>query len=141
MAAPTSPAPITSTRRPSRPPRRSPATVTAADGTDTAWRPMAVSVRARLPTSTAWRKTRDTSGPIMDSCSATRHASRTCPRISPSPTIIESTPAATPNRCATAASSWYVYRWSLIVSGSSDDWSVRKLRTSSTAGWKRVQRA
>ena len=37
-----------------------------------------------------------------------RHASRTWPRISPSPMIIESRPAATPKRCATAASSWYV---------------------------------
>ena len=43
-----------------------------------------------------------------DSCSATCHASRTWPRISPSPMIIESRPAATPKRCATAASSWYV---------------------------------
>ena len=94
--------------------------------------------RACRPRSPGGRRA-TASGPIIDSCSATRHASRTWPRISPSPTIIESTPAATPNRCATAASSWYVYRWSLIVSGSSDDWSVRKLRTSSTAGWKRVR--
>jgi hypothetical protein len=35
-------------------------------------------------------------------------ASRTCPRISCSPMIIESSPAATAKRCATAASSWNV---------------------------------
>ena len=49
------------------------------------------------------------------------HASRTWPRISPSPMIIESRPAATPNRCATAASSWYVYSRSANSSGSTPD--------------------
>ena len=48
------------------------------------------------------------SGPLAASRSAACHASRTWPRISPSPMIIESRPAATPKRCATAASSWYV---------------------------------
>ena len=47
------------------------ASATAADETDTAWRPMAVSVRARLPTSIAWRNVRDRSGPLAPSRSAT----------------------------------------------------------------------
>ena len=85
-----------------RPPRPRPT------GPDTAWRPMPVSVRARLPTSTAWRNVRDRNWPTEPSRSATCHASRTWPRISPSPMIMESRPAATPKRCATAASSWYV---------------------------------
>ena len=41
----------------------------------------------------------------VPSRTAVCHASRTWPRISLSPTIIESRPAATENRCATAASS------------------------------------
>ena len=73
------------------------------------------------PTSTAWRNVRESSGPLADSCSAAFHASRTWPRISPSPMIIESRPAATPKRCATAASSWYVYRRSANSSGSTPD--------------------
>ncbi len=87
-------------------PRRLFASDTAADDTDTACRPIAVSVRARLPTSIAWRNVRESNGPLASSRSAACHASRTWPRISPSPMIIESRPAATPNRCATAASSW-----------------------------------
>ena len=82
--------------------------MTAADETDTAWRPISVSVRARLPTSMAWRNVRESSGPTVPSASAARHASRTWPRISCSPMIIESSPAATANRCVTAASSWNV---------------------------------
>ena len=39
------------------------ASATAADETDTACRPIAVSVRARLPTSTAWRNVRDEQRP------------------------------------------------------------------------------
>ena len=53
------------------------ASATAADDTDTAWRPMAVSVRVRLPTSIAWRNVRDSTGPLADSRSAAFHASRT----------------------------------------------------------------
>ena len=99
---------------------------------------MAVSVRDRLPTSTAWRKVRDNHGPLADSRSAAFHASRTWPRISPSPMIIESRPAATPKRCATAASSWYVYMRSANSSGSTPEVSARKSRTSCMAGWKSV---
>jgi hypothetical protein len=52
--------------------------------------------------------------------------------------IIESRPAATPKRCATAASSWYVYRRSENSSGSTPEESARKSRTSCMAGWNSV---
>ena len=58
MPAPISPAPMSSTRRPSNEPRRSRAIITAACDTDVVWRAIDVSVRARLPTSTAWRNSK-----------------------------------------------------------------------------------
>ncbi len=81
------------------------ASATAAEDTESAERPIAVSVRARLPTSIAWRNTRASADPDAPSASARFHASRTWPRISPSPRIIESSPAATPKRWETALSS------------------------------------
>ncbi len=96
---------MTSTLAPSRSPRYSDATATAADGIDTGWREIPVSVRTRLPDSTACLNIRDNSCGAVSSRTAACHASRTWPRISLSPTIIESRPAATEKRCATAASS------------------------------------
>ncbi len=105
MPSPISPAPSTRTRCSTRVPSRSAARATAADDSDTAPRPMPVSARDRFPTSMAKRKTRPRLWPAVPSSSATLMASRTWPRICPSPRITESTPAATPKRWATAASS------------------------------------
>ena len=105
MPWPISPAPRTSTRRSTSVPSRSVARATAADDSDTAPRPMPVSARDRFPTSMAYRKMRARPCWAVPSSSALFRASRTWPRIWPSPRITESTPAATPKRWAMAASS------------------------------------
>ena len=105
MPSPISPAPRTRTRRSTSVPSRSAARATAADDSDTAPRPMPVSARDRFPTSMAKRKIRARLCWAVPSSSALFRASRTWPRIWPSPRITESTPAATPKRWATAASS------------------------------------
>ena len=94
----TSPAPRINTERPRSENIVRSASATAAEDTDNARRPIAVSVRTRLPSSIACRKTRAIAWPDAPSDSASCQASRTWPRISPSPTIIESRPAATPKR-------------------------------------------
>jgi hypothetical protein len=98
-----SPAPITSTRRPSSRSKIFLAMATASKLTDTAPSPMAVSVRTRLPTPNDEVNTRSSSGPTHRRPDAAWKASLTCPRICGSPTTAESNPAATRNRCATAS--------------------------------------
>ena len=66
---------------------------------------MSVSARERLPTRSACWKSTLSAGPTVPSSWPSRSASRVWPRIWPSPTAIESSPAATWNRCETAPSS------------------------------------
>ena len=66
---------------------------------------MPVSVRARLPAASASRKSRFEIGPVTPSTSASSYARLTWPCTSASPTIIESSPAATSNRWRTASAS------------------------------------
>ncbi len=94
---------MTSTLREPRSPSAFSASSTAIDDTDTRERLMPVSVRARLPALSASRKRRLVIGPVVPSTSASSYARRTWPWISFSPTIIESSPAATLNRCRTAS--------------------------------------
>ena len=97
----TSPAPTSSTRQPVRSPNTCWASAAAADETDAGLSLIAVSVRTFLPTRSASRNNRSSTGP----CAPASYASRTWPRISPSPGTSESRPAATRNRCSAAASS------------------------------------
>jgi hypothetical protein len=66
---------------------------------------MPVSLLARRPTLIALANRAESTGPTVRSSLAAWKASRTWPRIWASPTTIESTPAATANRCWTARSS------------------------------------
>ena len=96
------PAPTTSAR--------APATGTllrsrAAETSDGAARSMSVSAWARLPTRSACWKSVLRAGPTVPCSWPTRSASRVWPRIWPSPTTIESSPAATWKRWETAPSS------------------------------------
>jgi PAS domain S-box-containing protein len=99
------PAPTTSTRLPATSPTcavaRSSATVTS----EGAALSMSVSACTRLPTRSACWNSVFRAGPIVPDSWPTRSASRACPRIWPSPTTIESSPAATWNRWETAPSS------------------------------------
>jgi len=105
MASPISPAPSTRVVFPANDPSSAPATATATCDSEVVPRAMAVSERTRLPTSSAWRNRVASTGPIMPSTRAASQASPTWPRISPSPSTAESSPAATLNRWAAAASS------------------------------------
>ena len=69
--------------------------------------PIAVSTRAFRPACSAPRNSRSSTGPQAPAS----YAARTCPRISPSPGTIESSPAATRKRCSAAASSVRRYRY------------------------------
>ena len=64
-----------------------------------------VSECARLPVRRAAEPTSPSTRPRVPFCRATLSAVRTCPRIWPSPTTMESSPAATARRCLTAPSS------------------------------------
>ena len=57
--------------------------------------PIAVSLRARRPTRIAVWKRRESSAVSAPAATVAANAPRTCPRISDSPTTIESMPAAT----------------------------------------------
>ena len=57
--------------------------------------PIAVSLRARRPTRIAVWKSRESSAVSAPAVTVAENAPRTCPRISDSPTTIESMPAAT----------------------------------------------
>ncbi len=96
------PAPITSAFAPATGTElRSRAAVTS----DGAARSMSVSACARLPTRSACWKRVLSAGPTVPCSWPTRSASRVWPRIWPSPTTIESRPAATWKRWETAPSS------------------------------------
>ena len=103
MSSAFSPAPITSTRRSVRSPRKSAASFTATDDTDTLERDTSVSVRTRLPVASASRNSRFVTGPVTPSTSAISYERFTWPWTSASPTIIESSPLVTEKRCSTAA--------------------------------------
>ena len=92
------PAPTSTTRRPASPSNTCCASAAAAAGTDAGLSPIAVSTRARRPACSAIRKIRSSSGPATPAS----NASRTWPRISPSPGTSESSPAATRNRWSAA---------------------------------------
>ena len=64
---------------------------------------MAVSVRTRLPVASAARNSLLDIGPVVRAASAISYARLTWPWTSASPTIMESSPPATANRCATAS--------------------------------------
>ena len=104
MSCPASPAPITSTVFSARSPGPSRASSTAIDETDTGRRPIVVRSRTFRPTRIAVWNSRDSAGLCVSACVAAVKAPRTCPRISVSPTTIESMPAATRNRCRAASS-------------------------------------
>ena len=97
------PAPSTTTRWPATPSGSTRST--AADTRVGAARSMPVSARARLPTRSACWNSTLSAGPTLPCSWPLRSASRVWPRIWPSPTAIESSPAATWNRWETAPSS------------------------------------
>jgi len=99
------PAPTSRTRRPARSPSCPAATRSPTETVERWPAPMPVWLRARRPTLIALVNKADSTGPTVRSAWAAANASRTWPRIWASPTTIESTPAATPNRCRTARSS------------------------------------
>ena len=70
MSSAFSPAPITSTRRSERSPRKSAASFTATEDTDTLERDTSVSLRTRLPVASASRNSRFVTGPVTPSTSA-----------------------------------------------------------------------
>ncbi len=82
---------------------RSRASSTATEATDARWREMPVSVRTRLPARRAAWNTRLRISPLMPSDRASSYERLTCPWISTSPRIIESSPAATRKRWRAAA--------------------------------------
>ena len=90
-----SPAPSTRARRPRSVPKTPSASFTATWGTESELSPIPVSERTCLPTlSEVWNRRLSTT-PVRRSSVAALYASRTWPRISPSPTTIESRDEAT----------------------------------------------
>ncbi len=105
-SAPIDPAPITSAGRPAQrtehPRGLGQPRLTTIEAPA---RSMPVSACTRLPTRSACCISSCSSRPAASSSAAAAYASRSWPRICASPTTIESSPAATENRCSTAASS------------------------------------
>ena len=99
------PAPTMTTRLPATPPSTPSTRARPALTRDGAAWSMSVSARERLPTRSACWKSTLRAGPTVPCSWPRRSASRVWPRICPSPTAIESRPAATWNRCETAPSS------------------------------------
>ena len=130
VPSPTSPAPTTTTFEPASDPSRSSAISTAAWETEAVPRPIPVSDRARLPTSSARRKSRFSAARVVPSRWANIHASRTCPRISDSPSTAERRPPATSNRWVAASSSCWLTRWRASSSGGSPAREQKKSRMS-----------
>ena len=109
MPSPISPAPSTSTRRPSSEPSCSAASATAADEIDTACRPIAgLGARPACPTSIAWRNVRDeqraAGALVLGELPRLAHLAEDLALADDH--RVE--PGGDPKRCATAASSWYV---------------------------------
>ena len=100
-----SPAPTRSTDFPARLPKIFRPSSTAANDTDTAWRPTSVSVRTFLATAMAWDISMWMSDPTVPDDWASANASLTCPRIWGSPSTMESRLAATRKTWRTASSS------------------------------------
>ena len=98
-----SPVPSTTTLRLARSPMVSRTRSTATELTETRPSAMPVSVRARLPVARAAPNTRLLSGPVTPASSAASYARLTCPWTSASPTIIDSNPQVTRNRCRAAS--------------------------------------
>ena len=142
MPSPTSPAPSTSTRRPSSDPSRCAATATAADDTDTACRPMAVSVRDALAD-----LDRLAEHPRQQRAGRALALGRQ-PRLAD---LAEDLALADDHRVDAGRHPEQVRDRGVVVvrvqvvgdrrRDRRADWSVRKSRTSSTAGWNVVQRA
>ena len=99
------PAPTTTTFLPATAPTASSERSSAALTSDGATWSMPVSARERLPTRSACWNSTLRAGPTVPISWPSRSASRVWPRIWPSPTAIESSPAATWNRWETAPSS------------------------------------
>src|SRR5439155_1519703 len=89
-----SPAPRISAERPASRVKIRAATATAAEGADAAPVAIAVSLRTRAPTSKADWNSRCKTGPAW--AFEVSHASRTCPWICDSPSIMASSPAEKP---------------------------------------------
>ncbi len=107
-----SPAPMITTLRPERSPSSRSATVAASEEIDIAPWPIVVSERTRPPVDSASRKRRSRVGPLVPAALASSCARRTWPRISASPTTIESRPEATRKRWRGTSSSLSVKRTS-----------------------------
>ena len=136
--SPISPAPMTATRVPSRPPgRRSAARATAPCDSEVIPRAMAVSERTRLPVSTAWRNRVPRTGPEDRSPWARSHARRTWPSTSDSPRTAESRPEATENRWSVTSSSNRMVQNSARASTEVPLTSARNSWISSTPSWNR----
>ena len=98
-----SPAPSTTTWRCARSPITLSARSTATEGTLTRLAPISVSERTRLPVVSAAANRRFEKGPVAPARAAASCARLTCPWISASPTIIESSPAVTRYSCRAAS--------------------------------------
>ena len=98
-----SPAPTITTWRCASPPSAARAASTATVATDAWPSEIFVCVRTRLPVASAARNSRLVSGPVVRAASARSYARLTWPWISASPTIIESSPLTTRNRCRAAS--------------------------------------
>ena len=105
-ASPISPAPTSSTRRPSRVPKIFFARSPAIELTLTEPSAMVVSLRTFFATAKACEKQRSRSVPRLPVVFEAEYASLTCPRICGSPTTIESRLDATRNTWRTASSPW-----------------------------------
>jgi hypothetical protein len=99
------PAPTTTARRPERSPSVAAATSRPTLSSDRPALSMVVSLRARFPTRSACWKSSFSARPAVPDSWARTSPARTWPRIWPSPTTIESSPADTSKSCCTARSS------------------------------------
>ena len=104
-SAPIDPAPITSACLPGSGPSNRSASDSPTETTEAPARSIPVSECTRLPTRRACWHSSCSSRLTASSSAAAAYAVRSWPRICDSPTTIESSPAATENRCSTAASS------------------------------------
>ena len=104
VRVPILPVPTRSTRAPERSPRILEARSTPACPAESTPSLTPVSRRTRLPTFRAKSKRRPSSGPQEPASRARARSLRTCPWISVSPRICESSPLVTRKRCSTACS-------------------------------------
>ena len=102
VSAPIAPAPTTTARTPRRSPSVWAATASASETTEAPAASIPVRVCTRLPTRSACCDSSCSVRPTVPAVSAAAYAARSWPRICASPMTIESSPAATANRCWTA---------------------------------------